>query len=160
MVWSGIARLVVPELRLLRTDLHPGALPAASCKAARAFASSLRRACQGSLCLHTRSPVARSSFYISATCLTCCGKAARGGRGCAKTGGGWPFPYSFLSPRSCGFLGQPHRHVLFRCLNPTRRYLRGLFLEEVLNRERERRGGGREYEWFIKKPVLLKLQYA
>lgn len=96
----------------------------------------------------------------------------RGGGG-AKTGGGWPFPYSFLSPRSCGFLGQPHRRVLFRCLNPTRRYLRGLFLEEVLNRERERgrdgEGGGRgrgegergrEYEWFIKKPVLLKLQYA
>lgn len=23
------------------------------------------------------------------------------------TGGGWPFPYCFLSPSSCGFLGQP-----------------------------------------------------
>lgn len=31
-----------------------------------------------------------------------------------------PFSYSFLSPSSWGFLGQPHGHLLFRCLNPTR----------------------------------------
>lgn len=84
--------------RPVASRVHPVYTPtpanAGVCEVARAFWSSLQRVCPGSVYLHAYSPVARSSCYISAPCLTCCRKAAHWGHLASLPGS---VAYSFLA---------------------------------------------------------------